>query len=132
MRFVNSKCFSYPRYDTENKISQNEAGQLKNAGSENEAEEVHGSYTYTSPEGQTITVNYIANEYGFQPSGDHLPTSPPIPEAILKSLEQIAAAGPSAGDYSGDNSGQYQASNVNNQFSTAGQPSLNSQSGYRY
>lgn len=105
---------------------------MKNAGSQNEAEEVHGSYTYTSPEGQPIRVDYIANEFGFQPSGDHLPTSPPIPEAILKSLEQIAAAGPVAGGYSGDSSGQYQASNVNSQFSGPKQPSFSAQSGYRY
>lgn len=100
--FLNKHINSF-RYETSNKISQNEAGQLKNAGSDNEAEEVHGSYTYTSPEGQQITVQYIANEFGFQPVGDHLPTPPPIPEAILKSLKEIEAAGPNA--YNDD--GQY-------------------------
>lgn len=104
---------------------------MKNQGSDNEAEEVHGSYSYISPEGQTITVNYIANEYGFQPSGDHLPTSPPIPEAILKSLQQIQAAAGSNG-FSGDNSGQYQSTNVNRQYIAPNAPSFNSQSGYRY
>lgn len=103
---------------------------MKNAGSDNEAEEVHGSYSYTSPEGQVITVNYIANEFGFQPVGDHIPTPPPIPEAILKSLQHISAAGSSQNHFSSGNNGQYQGSNVNNQYLAP--KTSNSQSGYRY
>lgn len=116
------------RYETQNKISHNEAGQLKNAGSENEAEEVHGSYSYTAPDGQVITVSYIANEFGFQPTGDHLPTPPPVPEAILKSLQLIAASESSQssnGQY--QSNGQYRSNNINNQYVP---PSANS--GYRY
>lgn len=50
-----------------------------------------GSYSYTSPDGQIITLNYIADENGFQPVGDHLPLPPAIPEQILSSLKQQAA-----------------------------------------
>ncbi|XP_023312622.1 endocuticle structural glycoprotein SgAbd-2-like, partial [Anoplophora glabripennis] len=64
-------------YETGNGIVVNEEGVLKNPGVENlEAEEVHGSFSYTSPEGQHIYLTYLANENGFQPSGDHLPVAP--------------------------------------------------------
>lgn len=48
-----------------------------------------GSYSYTSPEGETIQLKYTADENGYQPQGDHLPTPPPIPDYILRSLEYI-------------------------------------------
>ncbi|XP_017468820.1 PREDICTED: pupal cuticle protein Edg-78E-like [Rhagoletis zephyria] len=48
-----------------------------------------GSSQYYSPEGQLIQLTYTADENGFQPQGAHLPTPPPIPEAILKALEYI-------------------------------------------
>lgn len=48
-----------------------------------------GGFSYQSPEGEFVQVSYVANEDGFQPSGSHLPTPPPIPEHILKALEYI-------------------------------------------
>lgn len=47
-----------------------------------------GSYSYPSPDGTIITVTYVADENGFQPLGDHLPTPPPIPQEIVSSLAQ--------------------------------------------
>lgn len=47
------------------------------------------SYQYYAPEGELIQLKYIADEKGFQPEGEHLPTPPPIPEAIQKALEII-------------------------------------------
>lgn len=92
----------YLSYETGNGISAQEQGELKNAGSEAEAQSVAGSFSYTSDDGQKITLTYTADENGFQPQGDHLPTPPPIPPEILKSLEQNAAE-EAAGKGSGDN-----------------------------
>lgn len=50
-----------------------------------------GSYSYTSPEGQIITVTYTADETGFHPSGDHLPTPPPVSPEVQKGLDLIFA-----------------------------------------
>ncbi|VEN33843.1 unnamed protein product [Callosobruchus maculatus] len=60
-------------FETSNGISQQETGQLNNAGSENEAIAVRGSYTFTGPDGVVYTITYIADENGFQPQGAHLP-----------------------------------------------------------
>ncbi|CAH0558121.1 unnamed protein product [Brassicogethes aeneus] len=78
-------------YETGNGIKADEQGQLKNAGAENEAQEAQGSFSYTADDGTVISLQYIANEEGFQPVGDHLPTPPPIPPAIQKALEWLAA-----------------------------------------
>ncbi|XP_013118815.1 pupal cuticle protein Edg-78E-like [Stomoxys calcitrans] len=50
-----------------------------------------GSYSYTSPEGQNVALSYTADENGYQPRGDHLPTPPPIPDYILRALAYIEA-----------------------------------------
>lgn len=59
----------------------------------------NGGYSYYSPEGELIQLSYTANEAGFQPSGSHLPTPPPIPYQILKSLEYIRTHPPKSVDY---------------------------------
>lgn len=65
---------------------------MKNFGNpQAEAMEARGGFRYTAPDGSPIAVTYIANENGFQPSGSHLPTPPPIPPAIQRALAFIAA-----------------------------------------
>ncbi|KAF9798822.1 hypothetical protein SFRURICE_020387 [Spodoptera frugiperda] len=49
-----------------------------------------GSFSWTSPEGQPIVISYVADENGYQPTGDAIPTAPAIPEAILRSLEYLS------------------------------------------
>ncbi|XP_013113605.1 pupal cuticle protein Edg-78E-like [Stomoxys calcitrans] len=46
-----------------------------------------GSFSFYSPEHEEFQVQYVADENGFQPSAKHLPTPPPIPIEIVKSLE---------------------------------------------
>ncbi|XP_026320836.1 putative mediator of RNA polymerase II transcription subunit 26 [Hyposmocoma kahamanoa] len=71
-------------YETENGIKAQEAGTI------GKGSRVQGGYSYKGDNGQTYTVQYIADEQGFRAQGAHLPTPPPIPEAIAKSLEQNA------------------------------------------
>lgn len=74
-------------YEAENGISAREQGRLK----AQDLMEAQGDFKYTAPDGSPIAIQYVANELGFQPQGAHLPTPPPIPEAILRSLEYNAA-----------------------------------------
>ena len=48
-----------------------------------------GSSYWISPEGQRITLTWTADENGFQPKGDHLPTPPPMPEEIARMLPTL-------------------------------------------
>ncbi|XP_055909555.1 pupal cuticle protein Edg-78E-like [Eupeodes corollae] len=73
--------FAYS-FDTTNGIAVQESGNI--AG-------VTGAAQYISPEGIPVQITYKADENGYQPSGDLLPISPPIPEAIVRALAYIAA-----------------------------------------
>ncbi|XP_046447445.1 uncharacterized protein LOC124196409 isoform X6 [Daphnia pulex] len=42
------------------------------------------SYSFTTSDGVVLTVNWVADENGFQATGDHLPTPLPMPEHKLK------------------------------------------------
>ncbi|CAH0727800.1 unnamed protein product, partial [Brenthis ino] len=80
-------------FETGNEISAQESGYVKNFG-KGEGQEIQvaeGSVSYKAPDGTPIALSYIADENGFQPQGAHLPTPPPIPPAILRALEYIAA-----------------------------------------
>lgn len=78
-------------YQTENGITAQERGYLKEDVPEGPGSAAQGSYSYTLDDGQTITVTYTADENGFVVQGDHIPKPPPIPEAILRALELNAA-----------------------------------------
>lgn len=62
-------------FETSDGVSRSEEGVLKNVGTDDEAIEVRGSYTHTGPDGVVYTVNYVADENGFQPEGAHLPVA---------------------------------------------------------
>lgn len=69
--------------ETSNHISEKRSG--------DEHGNIHGSYEWISPEGEKVQVSYVADENGYQPSSPLLPVPPPIPEAIQRALQYIAA-----------------------------------------
>lgn len=74
-------------YETGNGISAEERGSPKNP----DTHVKQGSFAYTGPDGVQYAISYNADENGFQPQGAHLPTPPPIPEAIQRALAYNAA-----------------------------------------
>lgn len=69
--------------ETSNHISEKRSG--------DEHGNIHGSFEWVSPEGEHIQVSYVADENGYQPSSALLPVAPPIPAAIQRAIEYIAA-----------------------------------------
>ncbi|XP_047997082.1 uncharacterized protein LOC125234738 [Leguminivora glycinivorella] len=69
-------------YDTSNGIHADEIGEVGNG------TRAQGGFSYTGDDGKVYTVVYTADENGFRPRGDHLPTPPPIPEAIQRVIDQ--------------------------------------------
>ncbi|EFN65072.1 Flexible cuticle protein 12 [Camponotus floridanus] len=62
-------------YELSDGHSHQESAQLVNAGHENESLVVRGSFSYVDPVTNVrYTVNYVADENGFQPQGEHLPS----------------------------------------------------------
>jgi len=76
-------------YETSDGTSAAQKGYLKPPpqGSDEPIQVAEGFFQFYSPEGETFKLDYLADENGFQPSAPHLPTSPPIPAEILRSLE---------------------------------------------
>ncbi|XP_076055225.1 cuticle protein AMP2-like [Oratosquilla oratoria] len=55
-----------------------------------------GVFSYPDEFGNVIEVRYVANEFGFQPQGVHLPVAPPAPAHVaelLRIAEEQRAAG---------------------------------------
>ncbi|CAK1604174.1 unnamed protein product [Parnassius mnemosyne] len=85
-------------YETGNEIKAEESGFVKNfgKGEGEEAQVAQGKFSYKSPDGPIISLQYVADENGFQPQGDHLPTPPPIPPAIQKALDFLKTLPPTS------------------------------------
>lgn len=49
---------------------------------------VRGSYSYIGPDGQTYTVNYVADRNGYRAYGAHLPTQPDAVANIINQAQQ--------------------------------------------
>lgn len=51
---------------------------------------VSGSYSFFTPEGEEVSIQYIADETGFHATGSHVPKAPPMPPAIRRMLDHLA------------------------------------------
>ncbi|KAK4880435.1 hypothetical protein RN001_008581 [Aquatica leii] len=80
-------------YETENGIKAEESGKLANKGTDKESMQAKGFYQYTGPDQTVYSIGYTADENGFRAVGNHLPTPPPIPIEIQKSLEYLKSLG---------------------------------------
>ncbi|CAG9795955.1 unnamed protein product [Diatraea saccharalis] len=78
---ITPEGFEYS-FDTSNGIHADENGTAT------DGVKATGSYSYTGDDGKVYSIVYTADENGFQPHGDHLPTPPPVPEAIQRIIEQ--------------------------------------------
>jgi len=86
--------YSYS-FEADNGIVVNESGNLKEIGPTVEDIGIvsRGSYSYVGEDNNRYTVNWVADENGFQPTGAHLPTPPPMPAHVVKLLADLRAAG---------------------------------------
>ncbi|KAL7734131.1 hypothetical protein ACLKA6_011811 [Drosophila palustris] len=73
---VNAEGYKFG-FETSDGTAHNADAQLKDVGTEHESQVVHGSYSWVDEKtGEKFTVNYVADENGFQPQGAHLPVAP--------------------------------------------------------
>ncbi|XP_023172425.2 larval cuticle protein 65Ag1-like [Drosophila hydei] len=64
------------KLETSDGTKREEQGTLTNAGTEDEAISVKGSFSYVGDDGVVYAVNYVADQNGFQPEGAHIPNVP--------------------------------------------------------
>ncbi|CAH0727794.1 unnamed protein product, partial [Brenthis ino] len=64
---------------------QEQRGELRNEGREDEYVAMTGSYTWIGPDGVTYLVTYTADENGFQPEIEEGPGGA-VPDAVVASL----------------------------------------------
>ncbi|XP_012526108.1 endocuticle structural glycoprotein SgAbd-1 [Monomorium pharaonis] len=77
-------------FETSNGISHQESGQPKQVEQETPVVS-QGADSYVAPDGQQVSITWVADENGFQVQGSHIPTAPPIPPEIQRALEWNAA-----------------------------------------
>ncbi|KAG4076895.1 hypothetical protein HA402_015882 [Bradysia odoriphaga] len=75
-------------YETENGILAEESGRIENLAPNEDGLRSKGFYQYTGDDGVLYRVDYVADNNGFVPQGDHLPKTPP---AVQKLLDYLAS-----------------------------------------
>ncbi|PNF36680.1 Endocuticle structural glycoprotein SgAbd-9 [Cryptotermes secundus] len=78
----NSYNFNYVSGDGSER---HEVGVLENPGTPVEGVAVQGSYSYAAPDGTPVTLDYVADNFGYQPVG------PNIHPAIIRAVQQQVA-----------------------------------------
>jgi len=51
---------------------------------------IRGSYSFITPEGENVSVQYVADETGFHATGSHVPQAPPMPPHVRRLLDHLA------------------------------------------
>merc|ERR1711881_81030 len=51
---------------------------------------IRGSYSFVTPEGEEVSVQYHADETGFHATGSHVPQAPPMPPHVQRLLDHLA------------------------------------------
>lgn len=73
-------CVYFFRFETKKGLKRNDEAELKEVLDEDNKPKlalvVRGSYSYVDPEGNVETVNYLADEKGYQPEGPSIPKGP--------------------------------------------------------
>ncbi|XP_046393078.1 endocuticle structural glycoprotein SgAbd-9-like [Ischnura elegans] len=77
------------QYASADGSSRQESGAIRNPGTVAESNAVTGSYSYVADDGSTVTVNYIADENGFQPEGTSI--NPAITRSVAAQVQEAAA-----------------------------------------
>lgn len=91
---ANTELFLSSSFLTENGIYGEEQAKLHHTGGTH----AKGVYEYTGDDGKLYRVNYASNDGGFMPEGEHIPTPPPIPEAIARALKYVEEQHKANGD----------------------------------
>lgn len=77
-------------WESENGIKVQEEGTVKVIGENTVVQTVNGNVAYTDNNNNRFLLSFTADENGYRPVGEHLPTPPPIPFAIVRALKYIA------------------------------------------
>lgn len=72
--------------ETANGINAEESGKIETTADGGEGLRSQGFYQYIGDDGQLYRVDYVADDNGFVPQGDHIPKTPPAIEKLLAYL----------------------------------------------
>lgn len=78
------------QFETANGISEQVEGSVKKIDDKTEIQVIKGSFSWTDADGVVRKLSYVADENGYQPQADFLPTTPAVPLPIQRALQYAA------------------------------------------